>query len=224
MPIEAIARFMQVLDSAFPSGSFVHSFGLEPHIVSGRVYDKESLKQYLENHIVDQYRQCEFPFVVQCYQALLAHNLKAFIRLDQQFSAMFSDTFAQASRDIGRNYLKHIEALPHHAISKDYFHAIKMQNAVGNELAVLSAYAFELGMDKALFLVMWSKKNLMSIAMCAVKISRIKPSDIQEILFELDVLLLDATKHYLPTMGNFNPLFEQTIYQHRVCEPKLFMT
>jgi len=224
MPIEAIARFMQMLDSAFPSGSFVHSFGLEPHIVSGIVHDKESLKQYLKNHIVDQYVQCEFPFVAQCYQALLAHNLKALIRLDYQFAAMFSAAFAQASRDIGSNYLKHIAVLPHHAIVKDYFHAINLQNAVGNELAVLSAYAFELEMDKALFLVMWAKKNLMGIAMCAVKISRIKPSDIQEILFELDALLLNATKHHLPMMGNFNPLFEQTIYQHCVCEPKLFMT
>ena len=59
---------MQILDGTFPSGVFVHSFGLEPHIVKEHVKDINSLKIYLENLIIDQYSKMEFVYVQKTYE------------------------------------------------------------------------------------------------------------------------------------------------------------
>jgi urease accessory protein len=224
MPTDALMRFVQLLDSAFPSGAFVHSYGLEPHIVLESVTDEIQLRAYLQNYILDQYGQLEFPFVARCYDALKFDNLGCLKAADCQFSAMQSDTFAKASRDVGCNYLDHLEPLVQHETVKAFYTLVRRGETEGNELAVLSAYAFELGLTQELFLTLWAKKNLMSIAMCALKISRIKPSQIQTVLFTLDSSLQKTIHATTPLMGNFNPFFEQYIYQHRRCEPKLFMT
>ena len=50
--LKALSRFLQILDGTFPSGIFVHSFGLEPHIIKQSVKDITTLKTYLKNVIL----------------------------------------------------------------------------------------------------------------------------------------------------------------------------
>ena len=98
------------------------------------------------------------------------------------------------------------------------------QESVGNELAILSAYAYELGLDKELLILLWCKKSLISLSGCTLKISRIKPSEIQQMLFRFDSKLEELVSASTVNIENFNPLFEEVIYQHLHLEPKLFTT
>ena len=59
---------MQILDGNFPSGVFVHSFGLEPHVLKEKIKKINSLKLYLENLIIDQYSKIEFVYVKKFYK------------------------------------------------------------------------------------------------------------------------------------------------------------
>jgi urease accessory protein len=101
---------------------------------------------------------------------------------------------------------------------------LSQQKSPGNELAVLSAYAYELGLDKELLMLLWCKKSLVTLAACTLKISRIKPSEIQQMLFRFDDGIEDYINNSKPSVENFNPLFEEVIYQHLHLEPKLFTT
>lgn len=221
---KSISRFLQLFDGSFPSGSFVHSFGLEPHIISGKVSNKDELKQYLENLIKYQYEGNEFVFITKVYKALENHNLTLLIKEDNHFSAMYSYEFSKASQDIGANYLKQIGDLFTTDIAKKYLDTLKNKIAFGNELLILTMYAYELGLKKDFFTFLWCKQNLITIAISSLKISRIKPSEIQQILFsfddKLEVMIQNQSKSY----NSFNPLFEEVIYQHKTLEPKLFMT
>jgi urease accessory protein len=46
-------RFLQLCDSAFPSGAFSHSFGLETAIVEGRVHDAATTRAWLLDYLGD---------------------------------------------------------------------------------------------------------------------------------------------------------------------------
>ncbi len=223
--LKSLSRFLQILDGSFPSGVFVHSFGLEPHVLKEKVKDINSLKIYLENLIIDQYSKIEFVYVKKVYEALEKEKLGILKKLDNELGAYLTFEFAKASRDIGQNYFVQIKNLASKDIVKEYFSLIENKFCIGNEIIVLSAMAFDMDICLEDFIVMWTKKNLINIAVTTLKISRIKPSEIQKMLFEIDEILEKFDyKNIKNKITNFNPLFEEIIFAHKNLEPKLFVT
>lgn len=223
--LKSLSRFLQILDGSFPSGVFVHSFGLEPHVLKEKVKDINSLKIYLENLILDQYSRIEFVYVKKVYEALEKKKLGILKKLDNELGAYLTFEFAKASRDIGQNYFVQIKNLASKDIVKEYFSLIENKFCVGNEIIVLSAMAFDMDISMDDFIVMWTKKNLINIAVTTLKISRIKPSEIQKMLFEIDDILEKFDyKNIKNKITNFNPLFEEIIFAHKNLEPKMFTT
>ena len=224
MHTKALSRFMQLLDGSFPSGMFVHSFGLESHVVLEKVTTIKDLEAYLYNIIIDQYQKFEFAFINKLFKHLEENNFKALLKEDKHYSTMLNFEYATASKTLGHNYLKHVNKEIQSTIVKDFFVAVSKQESVGNELAILSAYAFELGLDKDILTLLWCKKSLISLSSCTLKISRIQPSEIQQMLFRFDEMIEDLISTSSMKVENFNPLFEEVIYQHLHLEPKLFTT
>lgn len=221
---KSITRLFQILDGSFPSGSFVHSFGLEPHIIKGKVTSIEQLQQFLENLIEYQYKGLDFVFVEKVYRYLRKDKLSLLVKEDNNYSAMQSYEYAKASQELGENYLKQIDFDIKKDIVKRYFNSIKENRSYGNELAVLMAYGYEFDIDYKIFLSLWCKKNIINIAMTSLKISRIKPSQIQQMLFSFDDKIDQMIRTSYKELNVFNPLFEEIIYQHKQLEPKLFVT
>lgn len=216
---------MQILDGSFPSGVFVHSFGLEPHVLKEKVKDINSLKIYLENLIIDQYSKIEFVYVKKVYEALEKEKLGILKKLDNELGFYLTFEFAKASRDIGQNYFVQINNLVSKDIVKKYFSLIENKSCVGNEIIVLACMAYDMDILIEDFIVMWTKKNLINIAVTTLKISRIKPSEIQKMLFEIDDILEKFDyKNIENKITNFNPLFEEIIFVHKNLEPKMFTT
>jgi len=222
--LKSLSRFMQILDGSFPSGVFVHSFGLEPHIVKEKVKDIDSLKVYLENLIIDQYSKMEFVYIQKTYTYLAENRLFLLKKLDNEISSYLTYEYAKASKDIGYNYYIQIKDTINSSIVKEYFNLIKEEKSDANELIVLASYAYDLNIDIKDFIVMWTKKNLINIAATSIKISRIKPSDIQKMLFSFDELLENMDFNFDKKITNFNPLFEEVIFEHKTLEPKMFVT
>lgn len=222
--LKSLSRFMQILDGSFPSGVFVHSFGLEPHIVKEKVRDIDTLKIYLENLIIDQYSKMEFVYIQRTYKYLGENRLYLLKKLDNEISSYLTYQYAKASKNIGHNYYIQIKDTLTSSIVKEYFNLIKEEKSDANELIVLASYAYDLNIDIKDFIVMWTKKNLINIAATSIKISRIKPSDIQKMLFNFDDLLENMNFNFEKKITNFNPLFEEVIFEHNTLEPKMFVT
>ena len=223
--LKSLSKFLQILDGSFPSGVFVHSFGLEPHVICEKVTSCEDLKTYLENLIIDQYSKMEFVIIKKVYEACIKQKLFLLKKLDNNLGAFLTYEYAKASKDIGHNYYLQTKSLPNTKLVKEYFKLIENKTCKANELVVLSSLAYDSGISQEEFIVMWTKKNLINISMTTLKISRIKPSEIQQVLFELDDILEEfAFNNIDEKITNFNPLFEEVIFKHKKLEPKLFVT
>lgn len=221
---KALSRFIQILDSSFPSGAFVHSFGLEPFIVLEVVKNENDLEVFLQNIIIDQYIKYEFVVARKVYKLLKLNKINQIVKEDNKYSAMQSYELSKASKDLGYNYLKHLNKNIQKNSVKGYFENINNKKSSANEIFVLSAYAYELDFDIDLFLLLWCKRNIINISQTALKISKIKPSNIQQILFKMDSFIEDKLKIKNKNIQNFNPIFEEIIYQHNDLEPKMFVT
>lgn len=222
--LKSLSRFMQILDGTFPSGVFVHSFGLEPHIVKEHVKDIDSLKIYLENLIIDQYSKMEFVYVQKTYEYLEKSKVNLVKKLDNEISSYLTYDYAKASKDIGHNYYVQIKDTVLKDEVKEYYSLIEAKKSDANELIILASYAYDLDISIEDFIVMWTKKNLINIAATTLKISRIKPSQIQKMLFEFDEILENMNFIFDKKITNFNPLFEEVIFEHKTLEPKMFVT
>lgn len=223
--LKSLSRFLQILDGTFPSGIFVHSFGLEPHIIKQNVKDILTLKIYLQNLIIDQYSKIEFIYIKKIYEALQNNKLYLINKLDNQYSSYLTYEYTKSSVNIGNNYYTHIKNHTNKEILKEYFSLIENKKTPANEIIILSVYAYDLDICMEDFIVMWTKKNLINIAVTSLKISRIKPSEIQQMLFEFDEILENLDfKNIGNKITNFNPLFEEIIFSHKNLEPKMFTT
>jgi urease accessory protein len=223
--LKSLSRFLQILDGTFPSGVFVHSFGLEPHIINQNVYDISTLKIYLRNIIIDQYQNIEFVYIKKIYDALNNDKIRLIKKMDNTYTSYLTYEYAKASSNIGFNYYTQIKNHISKPIIQKYFTDIQNKQCSGNEIFVLATYAYDLDISLEDFIIMWTKKNLINIAATTLKISRIKPSEIQQMLFEFDEFLADLDFENIKNkITNFNPLFEEHIFQHSVLEPKMFAT
>lgn len=209
----------QLLDSSFPSGSFIHSFGLEAYILSSNVKNSEDLKTFLQNIVYDIYMQTEFVCMRDIYEAMEEQNIQKIIKIDKNFKASLSYEYAKATKDIGENYLLHVKRFLKTKTAKE------CKNLGLSEIALLSILSHELNIDLKDFMLLWAKKSLQNIAFGALKISTIKPSSIQQVLFDMDEILSSIdTKNIPKKMTNFNPLHEEIIFTHKTLEPKMFAT
>ena len=223
--LKSLSRFLQILDGTFPSGMFVHSFCLEPHIINQNVYNINTLKVYLQNIIIDQYQNIEFTYIKKIYEALENDKITLLKQMDNEYSSYLIYEYAKTSSDIGFNYYTQLKNHISKSIVQKYFAYVENKTCIGNEIFILATYAYDLDISMEDFIVMWTKKNLINIAATSLKISRIKPSEIQQMLFEFDEILSELDfRNIKNKITNFNPLFEENIFQHSVLEPKMFAT
>ena len=85
-----LAGFLQLADSAFPSGAFAQSFGLETAIAAGRVCDEATLERWLASYLLDGLATLDGAAIV-----LYLRDGSAIEDLDQHLAAA---TFAEESR------------------------------------------------------------------------------------------------------------------------------
>ncbi len=223
--LKSLSRFLQIFDGTFPSGVFVHSFGLEPHIIKEKVWNIDSLKLYLSNLLQDQYEKMEFIYIKKIYEALDLNRLFLVKKLDKNYGAYLNFDYAKAFFNMGQNYFAQIKNLPTKEIIKEYFLLIEKKEVPANELVILTLFAYDLDICYEDFIVMWTKKSFINISATSLKISRIKPSEIQQMLFEFDEILGNLEFEKLgDKITNFNPLFEEVIFAHKNLEPKMFVT
>ena len=90
----------QLIDSAFPSGSFVHSGGLEAARYWKLIETPDDLCEFLRHSLV-QIGRSTLPFISESY-----HDLDRFQVLDAEFDAFLTNHVAnRASRSQGRAFL-----------------------------------------------------------------------------------------------------------------------
>lgn len=60
-------RLFQISDSAFPRGSFAHSLGLESYVAEGAVTDADSLREFIENVLLESTGPLDGPYLREAH-------------------------------------------------------------------------------------------------------------------------------------------------------------
>jgi len=103
---------LQFADSAFPTGGYAHSFGLESYCQAGIVTDADGVERFLEAHLAGSAGPCDATAAVGARAAMARGDVDECRALDDTLDAMKPvPGFREGSRQMGRQTLRLAAAL-----------------------------------------------------------------------------------------------------------------
>src|SRR5216684_7416024 len=107
-----LVSLLHFADSAFPTGGYAHSFGLEHYCQAGIVRDRDGLERFLLTQLEGAAGPCDATAAAGALRALGRGDLEACRRLDEALEAMkVVKEFREGSRQMGRQTLRVAAAL-----------------------------------------------------------------------------------------------------------------
>jgi urease accessory protein len=212
---------LQVNDSAYPSGAYAHSFGLEELVESGVVRTAADLEGFLLRQVLPALLRFEIPFFARAHAAAVAGDADALLALDQELDAWrIPGELRDASRRIGSQRLdllaqldptplviRHREQSPrsHHLVVT----ALELSSVPVGHAA--RAFAFQ---------------SIASLTASSMKLMRIGQTSCQQILRRSLQSLGGEIDSALsrPVDGWFNPLLEIASLRHARAHARLFIS
>jgi urease accessory protein len=221
MTPDPLLWLLQINDSAYPSGAYAHSFGLEEIVESGVVRDAPSLETFLERQIVPALANFDLPFFARAHAAAVAMNRDSLLSLDRELDAWRIPLETRdASRRIGSQRLDLLASLD----DSPFIESFRAACPRGHHLIVS---AIELSaMSSADAARAFAYQTIAGYVSASMKLIRIGQSACQRILRHTLAKLgakIDAALGREPD-GWFNPLLEISSLRHARSHARLFIS
>lgn len=212
---------LQANDTAYPSGAYAHSFGLEELVETGVVSTAADLENFLRKQILPALLTFEIPFFARAHAAAVSGNADELLALDAELDAWrIPAELRDASRRIGSQrldllarldpsplVLRHRELAPrsHHLVVT----ALELSGVSVSQAA--RAFAFQ---------------SIAGLAAASMKLMRIGQTSCQQIVRHTLVMLGETIDDSLsrPVDGWFNPLLEIASLRHARAHARLFIS
>jgi urease accessory protein len=107
MDSQQLLALLHFTDSAFPTGGYAHSFGLETYCQAGIVVDGDGMARFLTAQLEGATGPCDATAVIAVLAATQKSDLDGCRRLDETLDAMKPvREFREGSRQMGRQTLR----------------------------------------------------------------------------------------------------------------------
>ncbi|HEU4437608.1 MAG TPA: urease accessory protein UreF [Methylomirabilota bacterium] len=145
-----LLSLLHFADSAFPTGGYAHSFGLERYCQAGLVRDRDGLERFLVMQLEGAGGPCDATAAVGALRGLGRGDLEACRRLDEALEAMkVVKEFREGSRQMGRQTLRVAATLTGDPRLAAYLDDVNAQRAPGHHAIGFGLVAGSLGWDAA---------------------------------------------------------------------------
>ena len=221
MSPDPLLWLLQSTDSAYPSGAYAHSFGLEELAEAGLVKDAAGLERFLEHQVLPALLAFEIPFFARAHAAAVIMDGDALLEIDRELDAWrIPAEIRDASRRIGSQRLELLASLdPSPLIT-----AFRAASPRGHHLVVSALELASLPVAQAARA--FAFQSLAGLTAASMKLIRIGQTACQQILRRVLTQLgtqLDASLTREPD-GWFNPLLEIASLRHARAHARLFIS
>lgn len=221
MPADPMLWLLQANDTAYPSGAYAHSFGLEELVESGVVATAENLENFIGKQILPALLTFEIPLFARAHAAALAEDGDALLEMDRELDAWrIPAELRDASRRIGSQRLDLLAKLDpspfilrHRGLAPRSHHLVvtALELAAVPVAQAARAFAFQ---------------SIAGLTAAPMKLMRIGQTSCQQIARRSLVKLGDQIDAALsrPADGWFNPLLEIASLRHARAHSRLFIS
>lgn len=221
MSADPMLWLLQANDTAYPSGAYAHSFGLEELVESGVVSTAEDLENFIGKQILPALLTFEIPLFARAHAAALAEEGSVLLEIDRELDAWrIPAELRDASRRIGSQRLDLLARLDpsplilrHRELAPRSHHLVVTALELAGVPVAQAARAF--GFQSIAGLTAASMK-LMRIGQTACQ--QISRRSLEKLGCQIDTALSQ------PPDGWFNPLLEIASLRHARAHSRLFIS
>ena len=221
MPTDPILWLLQANDTAYPSGAYAHSYGLEELVETGVVSTATDLENFLVKQILPALLTFEIPYFARTHAAAVEGNCDELLALDAELDAWrIPAELRDASRRIGSQRLELLAQLDPSPLVIDY----RQLSPRSHHLVVT---ALELaGLPVSHAARAFAFQTITGLAAASMKLMRIGQTSCQQIVRRTLVNLGGKIDDSLvqPVDGWFNPLLEIASLRHARANQRLFIS
>ena len=223
---QSLLRLLQTTDSAFPSGAFAFSSGLETLKNEGNVRSAVDIHRVLTQQIMPRWFTFDRPFLNEARDASddTAHLLGIDARCHLQNT---SDRLADASRRIGRSLLSVHSRIgtPHVAAYGAAIAKAGHMNSAGYEPVVQGVISAGLGLSTHQAEAGALHATVMAFVSAAVRLGCLGAIEAQSLLAQVAPQMAGGLSSPCPTQaGSFSPLSEIAAVRRTTAHASLFAT
>lgn len=212
---------LQANDSAYPSGAYAHSFGLEELVECGVVSDAASLERFLMRQVIPALLEFDLPYFAQCHEAALAEDFEKLVALDNDLDAWrLPAEIRDASRRIGGQRLGLLMQLE----DSDFVRKYQSLRPQSHHLVVtaIELRGTALGLGARAFTYQ-TVAGFVSASLKLIRIGQTACQGIQHRCMEKIGPGIDKAL-CVPPDGWFNPLLEISSLRHARANARLFIS
>jgi urease accessory protein len=216
---QALLRLLQLTDSAFPTGAFAHSFGLETLVARGVVQTAAALEEFITNTLRHGLAPSDGVACVAAARAGAAWE-DVLRRLDSRLTAMKTVTeFREASRAMGTRFLRTVTQLFSLPRALTYLAAIDARTLDGHISLSYGLVCHDLDLPLQPAMAAWFRHYCASLVSVGVRLIPLGQTAGQALLAHLGTPILDAVELALgrdiDAMASFVPGQELAGILHR---------
>jgi urease accessory protein len=215
----SLLRIIQLTDSAFPTGAFAHSFGLETYITRGIVGTAATLEEFIANTLLHALATSDGVACRAVYGAEMAAEDVVRV-LDQRLTAMKTvSEFRAASCALGTRFLRTVTQLYTVPGAVNYLAAIQAKTLYGHLSLAYGLVCRDLELPLQPALAAWFRQYAASLVSVGVRLIPLGQTAGQVLLTRLGTIILDAVELALDrdidAMASFVPGQELAGMTHR---------
>jgi urease accessory protein len=224
--VETLLALQQISDSAFPSGIFTHSLGLEQLARERVVSTLEEVERFVASTLVTSTTTSDAVATAQSARCASAGDLGGIIEIDRElFSMKAARELRNAATETGRRLLEEVEEHIADPLLAALREEVRAGRTPGAYPVVFGAIAARLGADTetAAALVLQGTAN--AILQAAMRILPISHRDVQGALHRLRPRLAELAREAADpkrALESFHPLQDIASMQHEAAPVRMF--
>jgi urease accessory protein len=222
-----LLSLLHFADSAFPTGGYAHSFGLERYCQAGIVHDGHGLERFLLTQIEGAAGPCDATAAAGALRAVGRDDLGACRHLDEELEAMkVVKEFREGSRQMGRQTLRVAARLTGERRLGAYREEVEGRRAPGHHAIAFGMTAGVLGWEAEAAATAFLYSTTALLVGAALRLMPLGQTEGQEVLWRLHPVIRrvarEAAEREPGDLWSFTPGQDVQGMLHRRQDARLF--